>query len=171
MFFINSNVYECDLITVTSDIRVNQDETFEENISNAKTQVAKKIMVQKTHNSKYFKEILTKKLIPVYCVRKCRGVLQSKEEVMNYYIPKTPYFIKYYEEQIQDNHWENDLKVATYENIEKYINDNKSLDGTYHEFLNQLEQIFKTANDYYKQAYMKNNYSEKELIKKLMKKF
>ena len=64
----NNTVYKCDLLSVTPDIKVYTDKSMKSNVMNADTTVVTTLLVQKTFNPSYFKEIVTGRLIPIYRV-------------------------------------------------------------------------------------------------------
>ena len=90
----NNTVYKCELLSVTPDIKVYTDKSMKSNVMNADTTVVNTILVQKTFNPSYFKEIVTGRLIPIYRVitYDTNTVLNGKVELDP---PKSPCFIKY----------------------------------------------------------------------------
>ena len=157
-------VYECDLHSITSDIRVNQDWNKKANIAAAETKIVAKVMVQPTFNPNIYKEIITGTLIPAYKTTLKKGITHLDEEIY-YTVPKKPVFIKINENCFYMK-YTSDLVVAKAEDIKRYIE--------YHsrnvlDFKTQLDYIFQTAENYYENAALKNNYSEKRMVKILLK--
>ncbi len=169
MFHIDSAVYKCDLLSITPDIRVNIDEPKKENIKNADTVVVGTIMVKPTINPKYFREIITKKLIPVYRITKRNGSGLPYGGKIFYKAPDIPCFIKYSETQFFDEYQGNTLKKASAEEVKNYIERYVASDGTCNELLDKLNEIFKRAEEYYEEAAKKNTYSDETQIKSLIK--
>ncbi len=158
-------VYECDLYSITPEIRVNQDWNRRKNISEADTKIVSKIMVQRTINPNFYKEIITGMLIPAYRTIFKSGAFHSWGGDIYYRVPKEPVFIKFEERHFYDNHW-NSLVVAQAVDVKKYIEEHAS---NVEKFKNELTNLFKTAEEYYEDAYLKNTYSNKKTVKSLIK--
>lgn len=156
------DIYECNLCSITPDIRVNHDRSKKSNIINAYKKDVMEIMVQRTHRRNFYREIITGILIPVYRMRSLGLGMASCS------IPKPflPYFIVIVE--YKDSLFErfNNLTLAEDKDVKKYIEKHGSNpDG----FKNELYEIFQKAEGYYEQAYSKNEYSDKYQVKSFLK--
>ena len=159
-------IYKCYLLTITKDIKINTNKTIQENISNAKVESKKLILVQPTNNPNFFKEIISEKLIPVYRIAEKKSFLSEYKTNYEYTIPKTPYFIKYTEKINYNNEIITTLKEAKLEEIQSYIDINAATKERYYKFINELNNIIETSNRIY---YNATKDSESEKIKSLIR--
>ena len=161
----NKPVYKCDLLSVTADIRVNNDESMRKNIQNADTEVVSTIYVQKTWNPSYFREIITGRKIPAYCVitHDSNTVLNGTTEED---VPKYPVFIKYHmtvgDEGVVLNE---DLVKATADEVITYTHDHVLKD----EYALSLYEVFERGMKYYNDSKAKGTLSDNMRIKKMLK--
>ena len=156
----NKTIYKCYLLTITKDIKINTSKTIQENISNAKVESTKIILVQPTNNPNFFKEIISEKLIPVYRITEKKSFFNEYKTNYEYTIPKTPYFIKYIERRNYNNEIITSLKEANLEEIQSYIDINASTKERYYKFINELNTIIEASKKHYYNA-AKNSDSEK----------
>lgn len=158
----NQTIYKCDLLSVTPDIRVNQDWPKKKNISEANKKIVKTILVQPTINPQFFKEIITEKRIPVYRITKKTGLFHSQDGDYYEYPPESPVFILVRENWFQPG---NNLTVASNQEIQEYLSqNNKEI------YINELNEVFEQATKYYNDAFDRNHYSDKAVVKSLLKK-
>lgn len=158
-------VYKCDLLSITPDIRVNTNQSKAHNIKNAKKEKKTTIIVKPSIFRNYFKEILTGVKIPIYRIQKTKGYGEREY----HYPPKIPCFIQY-EEQIEgEDYLGNTLQEATLEDIKSYLEKYTSKSDR-EKFKKELIDYFLEAEEYYKKAQEKNIVSENTEIKKLIKK-
>jgi hypothetical protein len=98
---------------------------------NAKTKVAKKILVEKTETGKY-REILTGKLMPVY------RIYDNKQLKKEYCPPQSPVYIEVKTCIDENNNKKDKLNLATYEELKEYSMENRDTII----YLMELNQIF-----------------------------
>lgn len=158
-------VYKFDLHSIKSNIRVNQDWNRKKNIAAANTEIVAELMVQPTFNPNIYREIVTGILIPVYRTTLKRGITHSIKGDTYYKVPKKPVFIKI-KEINSYSEYTNDLVIAKAEEVKKYIEKHTS---NVDDFKNKLNNIFQTAEEYYENASSQNNYSNKVMVKSLLK--
>ncbi len=161
-----NKVYKCDLLSITPDIRVNVDKNIRSNIKDADTEVISTIFVQPTWNPSYMKEIITKRIIPVYRIEhyETSNVLNGQTYVE---VPKSPCFIKYNVKVGDEDLWlSDDLVVATPDEVKDYIN--RHPDKETYAF--SLYEIFKRGVEYYYNSKEKGIVSDEKQIKKMLKK-
>ena len=171
----DSNINECELLSITSDsITIDINKTKKENIKDALVGrdmfYVTTLMVQPTLNKKYFREIITKKLIPVCRIRTRYSYLFLEDH--EYMIPNIPCFIKYQETLWYGERRKCDLRIAEPQQIKEYIKKHMSSDETFNKFSNELNEIFKKAEEYYDSAYTaaeEYNFKEKTAVKALIK--
>ena len=143
-------IYKCDLLSITKDIKVDKDKSKRENIRSAETEVVETVMVERTLLKDSFKELITGKIIPAYCIS-THKIDKNYEGATYHYVPKKPYFIKYHEEEIVDEYQGNDLQLATADELEEYVAQNMP-GGNFTNFSDRLDKIFKIAETYYNEA-------------------
>lgn len=170
MFFerFDRTVYECDLLSITPNIKVNSDWENWKNIENAKTKVAARIMVQPTIRKNIYREIVTGMPIPVYRITKRNNEFMPDDEEECHFVPYQPVFIK-----IRGYSNRSCPKlVANFKDIKKYIEKNTAPNVDYKA---QLEDIFQKAEEYYKNAYMldrqekSDRHSQKQEIESMLR--
>ncbi len=89
---VSNKIYLCRLATITKDSTIYTDLSMKENIKNARKEIIKEIMVQKTFSKKYVRELVTGKIFPVYRYGNYRGnssediLLVTYQEVPNYMV-------------------------------------------------------------------------------------
>lgn len=159
MFF--DKVYECELYSITPNIRVNKDWGRYQSIEAAEVVPVMKIMVKKTFIKDMYKEIVTGHLIPAY--RVTLNLNKAYPTFINH-VPYKPVFIEF-EEVLQGIHTYSKLEVAKADAVEAYLN--KYLDKK-DELEAYLEEKFEQAESYYEEALKLDNYSDKERIKTLL---
>lgn len=161
----NSPVYKCKLLVVDPATRVNVDESFKDNIMNAKTKVLFEVMVQNTWNPNYFREIITNKKIPVY--RLSHYVTPSALDGTTHVdLPSKPYFIKYNVDLgVEDTYIKDDLEEASPDEIEEYIESHSDK----MEYASILESFFRRAEKDYKNAESMGVVSDRKQVKRLLK--
>lgn len=158
-------VYKCDLLSITPNIKVENDQSKKHNIKSAQKEKKKTIIVKPTIFRNYFKEILTGIKIPIYRIQKIKGY----EELEYHYPPKTPCYIQYTEEIDGEEYLGNTLQEATLEEIKAYL-DRYSSETDIEQLRKEITSCFFEAEEYYKKAQGKKNVSESAEIKKLIKK-
>ena len=161
----NKPVYKCDLLSITEDIRVNNDESIKKNIANAETEVVTTIMVQQTWHPNYVKEIITGQKIPVYRIIHHKGntVLNGTTD---YEVPDYPCFI--IQEMDVGNEGEvlsSNLVLATAPEVSQYINIHKRKD----DYALYLYEVLKTGERYYNESKAKGVVSDRKQIKEMLK--
>lgn len=157
-----NNIYECNLYSITPDIRVNHDWSKERNILRANKMNVKKIMVSPTFKRNFYREIITGVQIPVYRIH----TLQSLCKVY-YSIPSL--FLSYYIMIIENGllfQYYNNLEIATTENLKEYLEKYSSNPAA---LKKELNEIFQKAEEYYECAYKKGEYSDEYKVKCLLK--
>lgn len=165
----DKNVYECNLYSITSDIKVNKDLSKRENIrKNFEIKVAEKVMVKPTIRKNIFKEIVTGKLIPAYRISYCS--IGNALPDFTYTVPNSPVFIKVHEEyDILSGDYDCDLynrRVTNNQDIIAYLQNHSK-----EEWEEKLDSIFQQGEEYYNNAAAQNNYSNKAPVRTLLKAF
>ena len=161
----NNPVYKCELLSITPDIRVNVDKSMRNNVLNADTEVVSTVLVKKTWNPDYFREIVTNKLIPVYCV-----ITFDNNTVLNgtteRSAPKSPVFVKCHL-KVGDEGLvlESDLIPATAEEVKTYVFDHMDRE----KYGEKLDSIFNQGMTYYNDSKAKGIESDEKQIKKYLK--
>ena len=161
----NNTVYKCDLLTIRPDIKVYNDLSMRKNIMNAETDVVCTILVQKTFNVSYYKEILTGRLIPVYQVI-THSTNTSSNGKVELDPPKSPCFIKRNmtigEEGIL---LYDDLEKATIEELQDYSFSHINVER----YKDYLFEVFGTGMKYYNDAKLKGEVTGENRIKRFLK--
>ena len=165
MIIKNLKIYKCPLLIVSSDSRVNCDESKRKNIENAKTEQKKVILVQHSISQRYFKEIVTKEKIPVYRIQEIGGN-PPQEPIIYHFAPNKPYFIQYEEKLENEEYRENTLEEATIDEIVDYLQ-NTDIE----EMKRELDYIFHLAEENYQQAANRKQISNQAMIKKLLRNY
>ena len=158
-----SKVYKCELLSINEDINVESDRSRRHNIANANTAPVATVLVQKTMRDNYFKEILTGILIPVYRVERYRD-FDDSPVVITEEVPKYGCFIKYTARTRYERYLDDDLVVATADEVEEYIRNNRKEDMTY-----RITSYMKNAEMYYNSAKEKDKKSDDYRVRKLLK--
>lgn len=163
------NVYKCEMLAVCPSATVKPYSLKRSNIETAETYTEANIMVKPTLSTRYVKEIITGRKIPVYFVDRDMkiGTIYYKE------VPNKPYYVMRYINNCvtgaKDSFAEN---IATEEEIKRYLKDNMSLDGTYDDFTYKLDKSIEDANKYYDLAISKvkeENAKMKTLLRSVKK--
>ena len=118
----NNPIYKCSLYSITSSIEVDPNKTMRENIENAPTTPISTVLVRKTIHPRYFREIVTGKLLPVYTETTFTNTLLKGDVERE--IPKSPVFIKV--NRVEGHAGEEvytDLEKATPSEVEEYYID------------------------------------------------
>lgn len=157
---IYDTVYKCDLYSITDDINVLDDLSKKENIANASKKVVDTIMVQATFSNKFYREIITGILIPVYRKTMKYGIDTPDVGKLICKIPGRPVFIEVNEKKFGDVILNSDLTAANFDEVKSYIEQHQDVVA----FKNHLNVIFQNADEYYE-----NNRSDKYKIHILLK--
>ena len=158
-------VYKCDLLSVTKDIRVNNDESIRKNIADAETENICTVLVQETWNPSYVKEILTGQKIPVY-----RTLHYKNSTVLNgtieREIPDYPCFIKYDMDVGDEGEiLSRDLVLATAPEVSQYIDQHK-MKG---DFALYLYEVLKRGERLYNESKAKGIVIDRKQIRQMLK--
>lgn len=164
MKLFNDTVYKCDLLSVAPDAKIYCDKSKRQNIADAKTIKVKEIMVQRGLLSNYMIEIITGRKIPIYLIQKLPGYSFETEELIYRYPPKSSCFVRCIEEYDGEEYLKDNLKKATFEEVEHYLESNDPL-----ELAEVFATLFDTADDYYQEAFNKKIESDEKKIKKILK--
>ena len=158
-------VYKCDLLSITKDIRVNNDESISKNIADAETENICTVLVQETWNPSYVKEIITGQKIPVY-----RTLHYKNSTVLNGTIerevPDYPCFIKYDMDVGDEGEiLSRDLVLATAPEVSEYISIHKMKD----DYALYLFEMLKRGERFYNESKAKGIVSDQKQIKQMLK--
>ena len=153
-----SAVFKCELLSVTQDTSVYEDCSKQVNIFNIPIMSVGTIMVQPTHDPRYFREIITKKLIPVFRERE----FINPRNNTSYIVPTKPYFIKYKELINHGEYSGNSLEIAQAEEVKKYIEQHTFPHGSDWDFSLDLDEKIFLAEKYYANAAKANNATNAE---------
>ncbi len=143
MFYkvFDNKVYKCNLASIDESSIIYKDLSTKENIKNAKKEIIKEIMIQKTLSKKYVKELVTGKVFPIY-----RYTNDFSIDHFKYYIDVPSYMVFAYIEQsnyygnIREYLYEaNDLEVIDY--LENH-SDKKAYAKELDELCKEKEQLY-----------------------------
>ncbi len=157
-----NNIYECNLYSITSDIRVNHDWSKAKNILRANKTDVMKIMVSPTFRRNFYREVITGISIPVYRVHKLQSLCSVYYSIPS---PFLPYYIMIIENGLLFQYY-NNLEIASIENLKEYLERYSSNSDA---LKKELNEIFQKAEEYYEQAYKKCEYSDEYKVKSLLK--
>lgn len=161
MFSLKKDIYKSKLLIVKEGATVFKDQTKKENLKNIDVEESMPVMVVPTINPRYFRELVTKKKIPVYCIANRNGVDEKGNIGFDYhFIPNKACFIKFREYKFHGEYGISLLK-ANAEEIQNYILKHTYSNTDYKEFKKDLAETFKQGEVNYKNALMDASVSGK----------
>ena len=158
-------IYKCDLLSITENVVVNADESRATNIERAEVVPVETLFVQPTTSRKYFREIITRKLIPVYYEGYREDFYEYRDGITLKIIPKLPCYIKYQDSYINDIYQGDSLEIPTASEVLDYVEKHQDRES----FSSYLDGLLLQAELYYQDALLKNNISEETKIKSITK--
>ncbi len=171
--YYGGKVFLAELLSITPNINVCTDLSKEINIYNAEKESFGKILIQKTSNSEYYREIITGKLIPVFTKTSYIDLYKQKDEVV-IYSGKSCVFVKRYDRItysdtlrfINTNFF---LKDVSSNDVKKYIDERKAEYKGFATFKDYLDDVFAQGEKYYADSLAKGEISDGKKIEDILK--
>lgn len=168
---LRDTIYKVDLYSITQDIIIYENKskfydiahTFDDCAGFDEYFTTKKlltILVKQIHSPYYFKELITGKKIPRINIR----INNFSGKVCDYYGVGSPIFIKDKSFEFSKEH--PDIEIANSNDVEQYLKEHPNKK----KYLEELNQMFRLANEYYNNAYNKL-INEKEKTKIMIKNY
>jgi hypothetical protein len=169
MFLIDKKVYKCKLLSISPDARINVDKSRKDNILNAETTEVAQVFVVPTLNRTKFREITTNRIIPAISELYQEDYLENYGGIVHYSVPNSACFIKYSEREMYGDYKGNSLIPATAEEVENYVIEHRSEDGSFADYNKQLDALFLQAEENYENSKSKGVISDKKAIKNTLR--
>lgn len=172
--YYGGDVYRFNLMSIKPDITVYNDWTKAKNILESEKQVVDTVMVQFTCSDKYYREIITGKLIPVSKVGFTDDMFYFRRSRAVEYYNLDPYMF-IYEPYVIDSvtkkhlvHPKNSKHKVSPEELEQYIKERKNGYKGFDSYGEYLDSMYKQAEGYYEEAKGKNNISDEKKIQLML---